>query len=82
MRVCSISITFVWFIEQFFVLKEGRYEKEGFMAVDGSCVLFFGARLNRFLANFRHVDEDFFDDLEDFCISSSTRAMTSSVSGR
>lgn len=30
----------------------------------------FGARLNRFLANFRHVDEDFFDDLEDLLIES------------
>lgn len=30
----------------------------------------FGARLNRFLANFRHVDEDFFDDLEDMLIES------------
>lgn len=30
----------------------------------------FGARLNRFLANFRHVDEDFFDDLEDLMIES------------
>lgn len=30
----------------------------------------FGARLNRFLANFRHVDEDFFDDLEDLLIAS------------
>ena len=27
-------------------------------------------RLNRFLANFRHVDEDFFDDLEDMLIES------------
>ena len=30
----------------------------------------FGARLNKFLANFRHVDEDFFDDLEDMLIES------------
>lgn len=30
----------------------------------------FGARLNRFLANFRHVDEDFFEDLEDLLIES------------
>lgn len=30
----------------------------------------FGARLNHFLANFRHVDEDFFDDLEDMLIES------------
>lgn len=30
----------------------------------------FGARLNQFLANFRHVDEDFFDDLEDLLIES------------
>lgn len=30
----------------------------------------FGVRLNRFLANFRHVDEDFFDDLEDMLIES------------
>lgn len=30
----------------------------------------FGARLNAFLANFRHVDEDFFDDLEDMLIES------------
>ncbi|WP_367333768.1 signal recognition particle-docking protein FtsY [Limosilactobacillus sp.] len=30
----------------------------------------FGTRLNRFLANFRHVDEDFFDDLEDMLIES------------
>ncbi len=30
----------------------------------------FGARLNRFLAHFRHVDEDFFDDLEDMLIES------------
>lgn len=30
----------------------------------------FGARLNKFLANFRHVDEDFFDDLEDLLIES------------
>lgn len=30
----------------------------------------FGARLNRFLANFRHVDEDFFEDLEDLLIGS------------
>lgn len=30
----------------------------------------FGARLNRFLANFRHVDEDFFNDLEDLMIES------------
>lgn len=30
----------------------------------------FGARLNAFLANFRHVDEDFFDDLEDLLIES------------
>ncbi|WP_251546305.1 signal recognition particle-docking protein FtsY [Limosilactobacillus caecicola] len=30
----------------------------------------FGARLNKFLANFRHVDEDFFDDLEDMMIES------------
>ena len=30
----------------------------------------FGARHNRFLANFRHVDEDFFDDLEDMLIES------------
>ena len=30
----------------------------------------FGARLNRFLANFRHVDEDFFDNLEDMLIES------------
>lgn len=30
----------------------------------------FWARLNRFLANFRHVDEDFFDDLEDMLIES------------
>ena len=30
----------------------------------------FGARLIRFLANFRHVDEDFFDDLEDMLIES------------
>lgn len=30
----------------------------------------FGARLNRFLANFRHVDEDFFADLEDLLIES------------
>lgn len=30
----------------------------------------FGARLNRFLASFRHVDEDFFDDLEDMLIES------------
>lgn len=30
----------------------------------------FGARLNAFLANFRHVDEDFFDDLEDLMIES------------
>ncbi|PEH08198.1 signal recognition particle-docking protein FtsY [Lactobacillus sp. UMNPBX3] len=30
----------------------------------------FGARLNKFLANFRHVDEDFFDDLEDILIES------------
>ena len=29
-----------------------------------------GARLNRFLANFRHVDEDFFDNLEDMLIES------------
>lgn len=28
----------------------------------------FGARLNRFLANFRTVDEDFFDNLEDWLI--------------
>lgn len=30
----------------------------------------FGARLNKFLANFRHVDEDFFEDLEDLLIES------------
>ncbi len=30
----------------------------------------FGARLNKFLANFRHVDEDFFEDLEDMMIES------------
>ncbi|MDD1380219.1 signal recognition particle-docking protein FtsY [Limosilactobacillus reuteri] len=30
----------------------------------------FGARLNKFLAKFRHVDEDFFDDLEDMLIES------------
>lgn len=30
----------------------------------------FGARLNRFLANFRSVDEDFFEDLEDLLIES------------
>lgn len=30
----------------------------------------FGARLNKFLANFRHVDEDFFEDLEDMLIES------------
>ena len=30
----------------------------------------FGARLNKFLANFRHVDEDFFEDLEDLMIES------------
>ncbi|MCD7133013.1 signal recognition particle-docking protein FtsY [Limosilactobacillus balticus] len=30
----------------------------------------FGVRLNKFLANFRHVDEDFFDDLEDMLIES------------
>lgn len=30
----------------------------------------FGARLNRFLANFRRVDEDFFEDLEDLLIES------------
>lgn len=30
----------------------------------------FGARLNQFLANFRRVDEDFFDDLEDLLIES------------
>lgn len=30
----------------------------------------FGARLNKFLANFRHVDEDFFDNLEDMLIES------------
>ena len=30
----------------------------------------FGARLNKFLANFRHVDEDFFDHLEDMLIES------------
>ncbi|MBB1080182.1 signal recognition particle-docking protein FtsY [Limosilactobacillus sp. STM2_1] len=30
----------------------------------------FGARLNKFLANFRHVDEAFFDDLEDMLIES------------
>lgn len=30
----------------------------------------FDARLNRFLANFRHVDEDFFEDLEDLLIES------------
>ena len=30
----------------------------------------FGARLNRFLASFRHVDEEFFDDLEDMLIES------------
>ena len=30
----------------------------------------FGTRLNKFLANFRHVDEDFFDDLEDMLIES------------
>lgn len=30
----------------------------------------FGAKLNHFLANFRHVDEDFFEDLEDLLIES------------
>lgn len=30
----------------------------------------FGARLNALLANFRHVDEDFFDDLEEALIES------------
>lgn len=30
----------------------------------------FGARINAFLANFRHVDEAFFDDLEDTLIES------------
>jgi len=30
----------------------------------------FGDRINAFLANFRHVDEDFFDDLEDTLIES------------
>lgn len=30
----------------------------------------FGARFNRFLANFRSVDEDFFDDLEELLIES------------
>lgn len=30
----------------------------------------FGARLNAFLANFRHVDEEFFDNLEDLLIES------------
>lgn len=30
----------------------------------------FGAKLNYFLANFRHVDEDFFEDLEDLLIES------------
>ena len=30
----------------------------------------FGAKLNHFLANFRHVDEDFFEDLEDMLIES------------
>jgi len=30
----------------------------------------FGARFNRFLANFRTVDEDFFDDLEELLIES------------
>lgn len=30
----------------------------------------FGARLNKFLANFRRVDEDFFDELEDMLIES------------
>lgn len=30
----------------------------------------FGAKFNRFLANFRSVDEDFFDDLEDLLIES------------
>lgn len=30
----------------------------------------FGDRLNKFLANFRHVDEDFFEDLEDMMIES------------
>lgn len=30
----------------------------------------FGVRLNKFLANFRHVDEDFFEDLEDLLIES------------
>lgn len=30
----------------------------------------FGDKLNHFLANFRHVDEDFFEDLEDLLIES------------
>lgn len=30
----------------------------------------FSAKLNQFLANFRHVDEDFFDDLEEMLIES------------
>lgn len=30
----------------------------------------FGAKLNHFLANFRHVNEDFFEDLEDLLIES------------
>lgn len=43
--------------------KEAKYEHGLAKSRHG-----FGARLNAFLANFRHVDEDFFDDLEDLLI--------------
>lgn len=45
--------------------KEAKYEHGLAKSRHG-----FGARLNAFLANFRHVDEDFFDDLEDLLIES------------
>lgn len=44
---------------------DGKYEKGLAKSRSG-----FGARLNKFLANFRHVDEDFFEDLEDLLIES------------